>query len=151
MKNYITTIPALFICLFSYGQKIDYNLTDGYIADGYDVVSYFDNAPKIGNDKYRCIYDGAKFKFSSESNLNKFKANPKKFVPQYGGWCCYAIGSKNRKVTTDPETYAIRKGKLYLFYHTLFNNTLNSWKKKGPAKEILKADNNWEKLKYKDN
>jgi len=34
-----------------------------------------------------------------------------------------------KKVEVDPETFKIVDGKLYLFYNSLFNNTLPKWNK----------------------
>lgn len=55
------------------------------------------------------------------------------------------MGDSGEKVNIDPETYEIRDGHLYLFYHTLFNNTLPKWQKDEPNLQ-RKADQNWKKL-----
>lgn len=144
------TLLASVISVVIFAQKIDFNMDDGYIANGYDVVSYFDKKPTEGNSKFVCKYKGAILRFSSQSNLNKFKANPGKYMPQYGGWCAYAMGAKNKKVKMDPETYEIRNGKLYLFYNSFFNNTYKSWLEEDPGKLIKKANKHWEVLKYED-
>jgi hypothetical protein len=57
-------------------QSIDYNLKKGFIANGYDVVSYFNNNPTVGNKKFIRTFNGAKYKFSSKENLDKFNENP---------------------------------------------------------------------------
>ncbi|WP_435414028.1 YHS domain-containing (seleno)protein [Polaribacter aestuariivivens] len=124
----------------------DYNLKRGYVAEGYDVVSYFDNDPKEGDKDFTTEYDGVKFKFISEENLEKFKKSPQKYIPQYGGYCAYAIGLKSEKVSIDPETFEIREGKLYLFYNSWGTNTLKLWKKEGAEKLKEKADQNWLKI-----
>jgi len=64
---------------------------------------------------YRATYDGANYKFSTKQHLVTFKTNPKKYIPQYGGYCAYAIAEKSKKVSINPETYDIIDGKLYLF------------------------------------
>jgi len=81
--------------------------------------------------------------------LDKFKGNPKKYVPQYGGYCAYAMATANKKADSDPETFEIRDGKLYLFYNSWGINNLKKWLAEGPAKLKPKADANWSKLKYK--
>ena len=71
-----------------FSQQVDYNTKKGYVAEGYDVVSYFTNKkPVEGNKKNQTTFDGAKFKFFSAKNLELFKANPTKYIPQYGGYC----------------------------------------------------------------
>ena len=136
-----------FISFSSFSQKNTYNLKKGAIASGYDVVSYFSNEAKKGNDNYIANYDGAMFYFSSKENLNLFKKTPSKYIPQYGGYCAYAIGLKGKKVSINPKTFEIRDGKLYLFYNSWGTNTLNLWKKEGPENLKIKADKNWVKIK----
>ena len=130
----------------SVNAQSNYNIQKGYVAEGYDVVSYFSNTAKEGTKTYVATYDGAKFKFSSKANLDTFNANPKKYIPQYGGYCAYALGAKNKKVSIDPETFEIRDGKLYLFYNSWGNNTLESWLEESPNDLRAKADENWKKL-----
>ena len=52
------------------------------------------------------------------------------------------MGATNDKVEIDPETFKIVDGKLYLFYHSWVNNTLNKWNK-DEANLKTKADKNW--------
>lgn len=143
------TIVLLVIAYSVNAQTIDYNTKKGFIADGYDVVSYCNNTVQVGNNNnnYVATHDGVNYKFSSQTNLDTFNANPMQYVPQYGGYCAYAITVKNRKVSIDPETFEIRDGKLYLFYNSWGNNTLETWLEESPDTLKIKADNNWKKLK----
>ena len=150
MRKYVALAVMTLAVSFSWAQDIHYNIDDGYVAEGYDVVAYFNKKAVSGKKQYQHTYGGAKYKFSSQANLDKFKANPIKYVPQYGGWCAYAMGTSGDKVEINPKTYEIRDGKLYLFYNAFFNNTLDSWKEEGPQKLKAVADKNWEKVKYKD-
>jgi hypothetical protein len=77
--------------------------------------------------------------------LLKFKANPEKYKPAYGGWCAYAMGENGEKVKVDPETYKIVDGKLYLFYNFWTTNTLDDWNK-NEKKLKEAADRNWSKI-----
>ena len=150
MKKIIIILIGLLIGFSSQAQQIDYYLDSGYVAEGYDVTAYFNNEAVEGSKSYTTTYDGAKFKFASQVNLDKFKANPSKYVPQYGGYCAYALATNGKKVDADPETFEIRDGKLYMFYNSWGKNTLKNWKKEGPTALRLKADTNWEKVKYKN-
>lgn len=134
---------AFAITVVSYSQNTIYNIQNGYVANGYDVVSYFGNEANAGNDKYTFTYDNVDFKFSNELNLNLFKSAPKKYTPQYGGWCAYAIALKNKKVGIDPKTFEVRNGKLYLFYNSKLINTHKKWLAKNPNVLIMKANDNW--------
>ena len=113
-------------------------------------LSHIDNIINALRTKEIALeYDGVQFYFSSQENLNTFKANPTKYVPQYGGFCAYAMGAKGSKVPVNPETFEIRDGKLYLFYNKGNTNTLTLWTKEG-AKELKdKADKNWTKITNK--
>lgn len=144
IKRLITILLFTFsITLFAQ----DYNTNKGFVAEGYDVVSYFDNKAEKGNKEFTSEFDGVKFKFSSKENLAKFKENPKKYVPQYGGYCAYAIGLKGEKVDINPKTFEIRDGKLYLFYNSWGTNTFELWQKEGAEKLQKQADKNWIKIK----
>jgi len=149
MKRFFT-IAFLAISATLFSQEIDYNTKKGYVAEGYDVVSYFvDKKPVKGNKKFTVTHDGVKFKFSSEKNTNLFKADPKKYIPQYGGYCAYAVAKKNTKMYIDAEKYEIRDGKLYLFYSSWLSSKLEDWQEEDTKKLQAKGDKNWETLKHK--
>jgi len=130
-----------------YSQNLRYNTSNGYVANGYDVVAYFSNEARKGKDVYTFVYDNVSFKFLNDKNLRSFKTNPEKFIPQYGGWCAYAIALKNKPVSINPKIYEIRNSKLYLFYNKNFVNTHKKWLSKEPKDLIIAGDKNWKKLK----
>ncbi|WP_445737678.1 YHS domain-containing (seleno)protein [Mariniflexile sp.] len=117
MKS-LVPLFLLFVSV-SFSQTTDYNTKKGFAANGYDVVAYFDNKSVEGNKNFVTKFDGVNYKFSSKKNLNTFAKNPEKFVPQYGGYCAYAIAAKNDKVGINPEAFLVKDGKLYLFYNEL--------------------------------
>lgn len=123
----------------------NYNLKKSIALEGYDPVSYFDNKPQEGKSEIKFTYKEVTYLFASIANAEKFKANPEKFEPAYGGWCAFAMGETGEKVKIDPETFKIIEGKLYLFYNFWGNNTLSDWNKnEGVLKS--KADQNWKKI-----
>ena len=131
-------------------QKTSYNTKKGFVAEGYDVVSYFVNKkPLTGKKKFQTTYDGVKFKFSSEKNLQTFNENPTKYIPQYGGYCAYAVAERNKKMYIDPEFYEIRNHKLYLFYNPWIGSALENWQEGDVEKRREKGDINWKTLKNK--
>jgi len=147
MKGLILLFTIAFSSLTA--QNIDYNLKKGFVVNGYDVVSYFNYNPTEGNNKYKATFEGVNYKFSSEKNLNEFNKNQKKYIPQYGGYCAYAIAVKSEKVSINPETFLIKDGKLYLFYNAWGTNTLNLWKQNNEEQLQETGDTNWEKIKLK--
>lgn len=144
------TFFLLLISMLAWAQNDDvriknFNLKKQIAIEGYDPVSYFDNKPLAGNPEIKFSYKGVIYLFANLQNLAKFKTNPEKYEPSYGGWCAYAMGETGDKVKIDPETFKIIDGKLYLFYNFWGNNTLTDWdKNEKPLK--TKADQNWKKI-----
>ena len=147
MKHFVLLL--FLVVSHSFSQTIDYNTKKGFIANGYDVVAYFNNQAIEGNKEFSTEFDGVKYKFSSQENLTTFIENPKKYIPQYGGYCAYAIAAKSEKVSINPETFEIKDGKLYLFYNAWGTNTLELWEKENSDSLQKQADKNWEHIKNK--
>jgi YHS domain-containing protein len=115
------------------------NADQGIGLKGYDPVAYFINgAPTQGSEQYSFDWKGVTYRFASAGNLEKFKADPEKYLPQYGGYCAYAM-SLNRIADIDPSRWAIVNGKLYL-NNGFVAEKLWSLNKSG---NIASADRNW--------
>lgn len=146
-KLLILFIAILFTNTFSFAQNnvLHFNHKAKLAISGYDPVSYFNNNPLQGDIKLSHQHEGLIYYFSSKENLDQFKKSPSLYIPQYGGWCAYAMGIDGSKVKIDPNTYKIIDGKLYLFYNFYFNNTLEDWNK-DEIKLKAKADEYWLKI-----
>lgn len=145
MKNLLL---LLYVGLnFGFAQSVDYNTKKGFVAEGYDVVAYFENEAVKGNTEYSTSYDGVNFKFASQEHLDIFLENSEKYIPQYGGYCAYAMGESGKKVDINPKTFELRDGKLYLFYNAWGTNTLEMWLKEDVKGLQKKADENWKDVK----
>jgi YHS domain-containing protein len=148
MKKAITAALLVISSLFAFSQsdirKAQFNIDKNTLAvSGYDVVSYFNQSKAVKGDKKIAVSaEGVLYYFSSQANKELFLKDWKKYEPQYGGWCAYAMGANGEKVEIDPETFKIVNGKLYLFYHTWTNNTLNKWNK-DETNLKTNADKNW--------
>lgn len=111
-------------------------------VSGYDPVAYFTvGRPVKGSAAYKINYKGAEFRFSSAANLEKFKANPSAFAPQYGGYCAWAV-SQGYTASGDPTVWKIVGGKLYLNYNREIGRR---WESNIPE-HIRSANVNWPKL-----
>jgi YHS domain-containing protein len=106
---------------------------------GYDSVAFFtENKPVKGSRNFEHKWKGATWRFSSQQNLELFKANPEKYAPQYGGWCAYAV-SQNTTAGIEPEFFTIVNDKLYLNYDRKVNT---KWLA-NRDNYIVDADKNW--------
>ncbi len=117
-------------------------------VEGYDPVSYWPEGggkPKQGTIKLTFDFGGVSYRFANEKNLETFKADPNRFLPQYGGYCAWAIGAINQRVDVNPNHYVIRDGKLYLFFSDANITTRDMWKKDTVAL-IEKGDAAYAKL-----
>jgi YHS domain-containing protein len=150
MKISVLTFTLILISCFVLAQKKQpsehFNLEKKNIAlKGYDPVSYFKDEPKEGKSNIASMHDGILYYFSNQENKTEFEQNPGDYVPQYGGWCAYAMGVDGSKVDINPETYKIVDGKLYLFYNKFFQNTKDDWNQ-DEENLMQKADQYWQKL-----
>lgn len=92
-------------------------------VSGYDVIAFFDQQkPVEGSSKYQLEYKGADWYFSSQQNLDKFKADPEKYAPQYGGYCAWAMAS-SKTAPGKPPFWTVHNDKLYLNYDQKVQNT----------------------------
>ncbi len=108
---------------------------------GYDTVAYFTQKKAVkGKKAYQSEYIGATWYFSSQQHLELFMEDPSKYVPQYGGYCAYAM-AQDYLAPIDVKAWTVYKGKLYLNFST---SVKRKWEKKKDV-YITQADNNWKK------
>lgn len=106
---------------------------------GYDPVSYFaGGGPIKGDARYATTLKGVEYRFASAENLARFRANPNAYLPQYGGYCAWAVAG-GYTAKGDPLAWKIVGGKLYLNYD---QNVQKRWAKDIPG-NIAKGDRNW--------
>jgi YHS domain-containing protein len=120
----------------------------GVALGGFDPVAYFPEGggkPAKGFVKRDYKHGGVTYRFASDANLARFRANPEKYVPAYNGWCAWAMAELNAKVDVEPTAYEVYNGKLYVFYDHADLNTREMWLK-NPQAMVAKADANWKAL-----
>jgi YHS domain-containing protein len=82
---------------------------------GHDVVAYFTvGRHAMGQPAFKSLYEGVNFQFASAEHKALFDKEPKKYLPQYGGYCAngivYAIPWGG-----DADSWQMINGRLYIF------------------------------------
>ena len=135
----VTATPAI--------AEDEYNVTTGYTLDGAGlgvhgadpVVLSTLNAVAPGDAANTVVHDGVAYYFASKLSADRFKADPDRYLPQYGGYCAYAV-ALGKKLDGDPRFADIVDGKLYLFVNAAIyaryladkDNTLRTADRKWP-------------------
>lgn len=138
---------ALAMTASSLAFAVDNNInvtTNDVAIHGYDPVSYFTEGKATkGKEMYSATYEGAIYKFSSKSNRDKFKSNPDKYAPQFGGYCAMGV-VLNQKLDVDPNAWYIADNKLYLN----LNKTVQKKWMEDVSGNIDTADRTWNGIEH---
>ncbi len=123
----------------------------GFFSDlalgGYDAVSYFEKGEaEKGQKQFEVEYGGVKWRFHSEAHRQEFKRFPEKYLPQYGGYCAWAVSEKKSRAAGDPEYWKIVDGKLYLNYD---RKVQELWLQDIPG-HIERADLHWPQMQNRE-
>ncbi len=109
---------------------------------GYDPVAYFtDGRPVRGLAEHRITHQGYEYRFASAEHLAAFRANPSRYLPQYGGYCAWAV-SQGYTAAGNPRNWRIVDGKLYLNYN---DEIQQRWERDIPG-FIRAGDANWPRV-----
>lgn len=108
-------------------------------VNGYDVVAYFtDGRPVRGSTEFRTTHQNVEYRFASAEHMALFRANPARYLPQYGGYCAWAV-SQGYTASANPNNWRIVDGRLYLNYN---GEVQERWEQDIPG-HIRNADANW--------
>ena len=81
---------------------------------GHDVVSYFTQGRHaLGSNQFKSVYEGVTFRFASAEHKALFDANPKKYQPEYGGFCANGI-AYGIPWGGDADTWRMIDGRLFI-------------------------------------
>ncbi len=135
----LASVPAAILAAPALAAAPRWYAEGGVAIDGSDSVAYFDGkGPVAGSPSIKLDWGGTTWHFATSENRDKFKADPSRWAPQYGGYCAYAV-SKNYTAPTSPDAWSIHEGRLYLNY----NRTVRGlWSRDIPG-NIQKGDANW--------
>ena len=137
----IVAIASFTVTALHAQQKVNTG-RGGLAIKGYDPVAYFtDGRPVKGDPRFTSTFEGATYQFASAASRDQFVKEPSRYVPQFGGFCAWAV-SRNYTADTDPLAWKVVNGKLYLNYST---SVQAKWEQDVPG-NILKADANWPAL-----
>ncbi len=60
----------------------------GLALRGYDAVSYHSTGrPAVGDSAHAYEWNNATWRFATAENLTRFRADPERYAPQFGGYC----------------------------------------------------------------
>lgn len=138
MKN-LTLILSIFLLNLSATAQQKYSCSADEIAYyGNDLTTYYDGEGKLllGKKEFLLDYDGLKLQFASKANLEKFKKNPNKYLPEYGGWCAIALTS-NVLIQPDFNHYKVQDGELLFFEVRAFFNGKTAWERDPDINKIV--------------
>ena len=94
----------------------------GVAIDGYDPVAYFTDGQAVQGDSAIAVeHEGATYYFASTEHRDLFTANPESYLPEYGGWCAYAMASGSF-ARINPQAWVIHDGRLFLNFSRRINN-----------------------------
>lgn len=113
---------------------------EGNVAvNGYDVVAYFtEGEPMQGSAEHSMQWRGAEWHFASADHLEKFRENPERYAPAYGGYCAYGA-AKGKALASSPHFWNIKDGRLFLNLNEKVHGLWNQ----DPEKHIQEGDRNW--------
>ena len=137
------------------GEPVSQSFWSGVAIGGMDTTEYHsayaktpDNQnrqrPSVeGDGKHEFEWKGATWRFATREALEKFSANPEKYVPKYNGHCSNALSTGEGLVATGGEVWDFFGGELHLFYaeRGRQNWLRNDW---GKLKKIAEAE--WKRL-----
>lgn len=127
-----------------------------YVSDqavaigGYDVTTYFTQYEAVrGARQFSAEHNGATYYFASVTNRDVFVANPNQYLPEFGGYCAFAMGAKGAAVPSNPATFKLHEGKLYLFFNDYYEgnpfNTIVPWNA-DETNMLTQAESNWKTM-----
>jgi enamine deaminase RidA (YjgF/YER057c/UK114 family) len=144
LKPSAAVLAVLFMTVLGYAARGD---EPRLSISGYDPVAYFtEERPIQGKAEFEYLWRKLRWRFASGEHRDLFINDPKRYAPQYDGYC--AMGTSNdaaaHKDTVDPEAWAIVDGKLYLAHNRYW---IEQWREKA-QEYIRRADASWQAVEH---
>lgn len=115
----------------------------GVALDGYSPVSYFTvGHAEPGDPRFSVEHEGVTYRLTSPEQVELFRKNPARYVPEFGGWCAFGMAVQD-KFPVDPTVFKIIDDKLYLFLRNEQVNALQLWNRGDETELLRKAGAHW--------
>jgi YHS domain-containing protein len=89
--------------------------SSGLALRGFDPVSFqLPDGPRPGRREHEVLWSGVAWRFASAANRDAFERHPEIYAPRLGGYDAIAA-ARGLLVAAEPEIFAVRGGRLYLF------------------------------------
>lgn len=100
----------------------EYNVSTGTTVSGLGVALRGNDAVALatglevepGRAVFTAEHDGVAYYFATEETMQRFQAEPERYMPQYGGFCALGV-AKGKKLDANPRFADIVDGRLYVF------------------------------------
>ena len=118
----------------------------GVAIEGFSPVSYFDGRVERGSALFAVEHDDVTYHLTSADQVARFKREPDRYVPAFGGWCAFGM-SVSDKFPVDPESYLIVGGRLFLFLRNPGVDARRLWREGDERSLLKKAEAHWRKVR----
>jgi YHS domain-containing protein len=130
----------------------EFNVTNGITTAGVPLGLHGVDAVALtqhhdvseGSSRHTVVTDDVAYYFASAESAERFENDPDMYLPQYGGFCAYAV-ALGRKFDGDPRYADIVEGKLYLFV----NEEIFAKYKQDREGTLKKAEQVWPSIQSK--
>jgi YHS domain-containing protein len=115
----------------------------GVAIKGYDTVAYFTEGRALkGKKEFEFSWQSVRWYFANAAHRDLFAANPKRYVPQFGGFCARGM-TRGKMAAADPKAWTIVDGKLYMKFSKA---SRDRWRQ-NKAENIKKAEEKWANIR----
>lgn len=147
IRNSMIAVTLIFSASTFAQDKKANNIDNSNIAlQGYSPVSYLDlNLAQRGSKQYKSEHQKVVYYFTNANQKIVFDKNPKKYLPQYGGYCAFGTYA-GAKFRTDPTKFIVKNNKYYLYLNNVELDAKQLWLAENHKNLTKVADKNWKKL-----
>ena len=138
MKRLLLPAVLLFASPTLAADPISTSWRNDVAVNGWDIISFWQGDPIKGDKDFEHVFMGAEWRFASEANRDLFAINPESFLPEFGGYCAWAV-AHDKLARGNPEHWTLVDGKLYFNFN---DRTDRLWAENRSA-WIAKAERYW--------